>query len=183
MSSLGDTYIEGGDYEYHNGVDKNASDVIINIEGHEMDNEIVSSREIYLNEHPITILKKIRNKNPNRPIIGHININYLYNKFEALKSLFKDKLEVLVVTETKVNESYPTGQFRIEGFVSPFRLDHDNHGGGVIIYVNEVIPCKEIPFHNRPSDIEGILVELNFKRKSGYCWGLTTPKKNTSLTS
>ena len=107
LSSLGDTYIEGEDYENHNGMDKNTSDVIINIEGHEIENKIVSSRKIDLNEDPITILTKIRNKNPNRPIIGHININYIYNKFEALKSLFKDKLDVLVVTETKINESYP----------------------------------------------------------------------------
>ena len=171
LSSLGDTYIEGEDYENHNGMDKNASGVIINIEGHEIENEIVSSREIDLNEDPITILTKIRNKNSNRPIIGHININYLYNKFQALKSLFKDKLDVLVVTETKINESYPTGQFRIEGFVFPFRLDRDNHGGGVIIYVNEGIPCKEIPFHNRPSDMEGIIVELNLKSKKWLLLG------------
>ena len=79
--------------------------------------------------------------------------------------------------ETKINESYPSGQFRIKGCVSPFRLDRNNHGGGVIIYVNEVIPCKEIPFHNRPSDIEGILVELNFKSKKWLLMGTYNPKK------
>ena len=68
LSSLDDAYIEGEDYEYHNGVDKNASDAIINIEGHEIEDEIVSSREFGLNDDSITILTKIRNKNPNIPI-------------------------------------------------------------------------------------------------------------------
>ena len=81
LSSLGDTNIEEEGYVSQNGVDKNASDVIINIEGHEIEKTFGSSREVDLNEDPITILTKIRNKNPSRPIIGHININYLYNKW------------------------------------------------------------------------------------------------------
>ena len=57
------------------------------------------------------ILSDIRRKSLNRPIIGHININLLESKFEALKLLIEDILDVLVVTETKIDALYPTCQF------------------------------------------------------------------------
>ena len=158
------------------GGDKTINDVIIDIERQKSE-ETDNSRDVDLNDDPVTILTKIRKKNPNRPIIGHININFLYSKYEGLKSLIKDKLDVLVVSETKIDESYPAGQFKIEGFASPFRLDRNKHGGGIIIYVNEDIPCKEIPFQNRPNDIEGIFVELNFYKKKWLLFGGYSPKK------
>ena len=29
---------------------------------------------------------------------------------------------------------HPVAQFKIDGFGAPFRLDHNKHGGGVMIY-------------------------------------------------
>ena len=55
-----------------------------------------------IDEDPSKILSLLRNKNLSRPIIGHININFLNSKFEALNSHIKDTLDILVVTETKV---------------------------------------------------------------------------------
>ena len=76
-----------------------------------------------MDEDPSKILSQLRSKTLSRPIIGHININFLEGKFEALKSLIKHTLDIFVVTETKIDESYPTSQFKIEGFGRPFRLD------------------------------------------------------------
>ena len=73
------------------------------------------------------ILSDIRRKNLNRPIIGHINIHFLESKFEALELLIENILDVLVVTETKIEESYPKSQFEINGFRTPFRLDRNKH--------------------------------------------------------
>ena len=105
---------------------------------------------------PSKTLDQSRSKNLSRPIIGHININFLESKFEALKSLIKDTLDIFVVTETKIDESYPTSQFKIEGFGSPFRLDRNKHGGGVMVYIREHLPCKLISFHKKPKDIEAL---------------------------
>ena len=82
----------------------------------------------------------MRRKNINRPIIGHINIICLENKFEADKLLIEDIIDVLVVTETKIDASYPTSQFEINGFGIPFRLDRYKRVGGVMIYVREHLP-------------------------------------------
>ena len=44
-------------------------------------------------------------------------------------------IDVLVISESKLDESFPVGQFRIPGYVSPFRLDRDQHGGGIMVFI------------------------------------------------
>ena len=117
-----------------------------------------------MDEDPSKTLGQFRSKNLRRPIIGHININFLESKFEALKSLIKDTLDIFVVTETKIDEAYPTSQLKFEGFGSPFRLDRNKHGGGVMVYIREYLPCKLIPLHKKPKDI---LFELTLRNKNG----------------
>ena len=61
-------------------------------------------------------LKAIHLKNVNKPMIAHLNINSLRSKFEFLISLSEDKIDVLMISETKLYESFPTNQFMINGF-------------------------------------------------------------------
>ena len=96
------------------------------------------------NYEPNELLNNIRISNVNRLIIGQLNINSLRNKIEALKTIIRGKIDILVITETKLDDTFPTNQFSIDGFSMPFRLDREGGGGGgVIIYVREDIPCRE----------------------------------------
>ena len=61
-------------------------------------------------------LHDVKIKNQDRVIIGHLNINHLVNKFEPLMSLIKDKLAIFLLTETKISESSPTSQFKMDGY-------------------------------------------------------------------
>ena len=63
-----------------------------------------------------TDLTSYRVKNVGEIIIATLNINSIRNKFEELKMLISGNIDVLVVTETKLDDSFPTGQFFIEGF-------------------------------------------------------------------
>ena len=103
------------------------------------DTSITTDSEI---PNPSDIFKKIKLGNANRLVIGHININSLRNKFESLKILIKGNIDILVITESKLDESFPTQQFVIEDFSLPYR--YDRNGGGVMIYVREDIPCREL---------------------------------------
>ena len=44
-----------------------------------------------------------------------------------------------MISETKIDESFPKGNFLIEGFSTPYRLDRDS-GGGIMLYVKADIP-------------------------------------------
>ena len=71
-------------------------------------------------------LKALRLKNFNKLILAHLSINSLRNKFEFLISLIKDNIDILMISETKLDQSFPTNQFMINGFSAPFRLDRNN---------------------------------------------------------
>ena len=62
-------------------------------------------------------IKNLRLRNVNKVVISNININLLLKKFEQLKELM---MYVLVITETKLNDSFPTSQFLMKGLEEPF---------------------------------------------------------------
>ena len=47
---------------------------------------------------------------------------------------------VLMISETRTDESFPAGHFLLPGFSVPYRSDRDSKGGGVLLYVREDIP-------------------------------------------
>ena len=72
-------------------------------------------------------------------IIGQINSNSIRNKFEILKSMLSGVLDILMITETELDDSFPEQQFHIEGYNIPFRLDQNRHGGELLLHVRNNI--------------------------------------------
>ena len=52
-------------------------------------------------------LNEIRQKNPNRIIIAHLNINPIRNKFEILREVLGNKIDILLISETKLGDTFP----------------------------------------------------------------------------
>ena len=117
------------------------------------------------------ILKSTKLKNYNCLVVGHININGLKNKFESLQMLINGNIDIIVIIETKFDESFPSLQFAIEGYAPPFRLDRNINGGGVIIYVREDIPCRELKTHGVEKSVEGIFLEINLRKSKWLLFG------------
>ena len=65
-------------------------------------------------------------------IIGHLNVNSLRNKFAAIDELIKNKIDICLISETKVDESFPNQQFKINGY-KLFRKDRDRFDGGAYV--------------------------------------------------
>ena len=139
-----------------------------------MDEENIS---LHIDENPINLLKKLKLTNINRTIVAHLNINSLRNKFDALKAMISENIDILVITETKLDESFPPSQFEIEGYKIPFRLDRTADGGGVIIYVREDIPCRLLNSHKTIEKLEGIFIEINLRKNKWLLFGGYNPKK------
>ena len=72
-----------------------------------------------------------RLKNPKNVIIGHLNVNSLRNKFTAVEELIKGKIDIGLISETKIDESSPNQQFKINGYKT-IRRDRNSFGGGLI---------------------------------------------------
>ena len=80
----------------------------------------------------------------NRLLIGKLNISSISNKFGQLKLFVLGKVDILIITETKLDSTLPTSQFLIEGYSKPYRFDRNRNGGVVLIYVQEDIPSKHL---------------------------------------
>ena len=59
----------------------------------------------------------------------------------------------------------------IEGFSIPFRFDRNRSGGGVIVYVRDNIPRKQLTKHTLPDDIEGVFIEANLRKIKWLIFG------------
>ena len=94
------------------------------------------------NEEPYFFFNKVRSNNIDRPIIAHLNINFLSQKFEPLKDIVKNRVDILAISEIKLYNSFPMGEFEIEGYSTPIRLGRNCHGGGIFLYVRSDLPCK-----------------------------------------
>ena len=57
----------------------------------------------------------ITTRNANQLIIGHLNIDSLRNKFEMLGDLIKAKIVMFLISETKLDSSFPSGKFVFKG--------------------------------------------------------------------
>ena len=63
----------------------------------------------------------------------------------------------------------------IKGYSEPYRLDRNRNGGGVLIYIREDIPSKNLISHTLPSDIEGLFIELNLRNSKWLLFGTYHP--------
>ena len=81
----------------------------------------------------------------------------------------------MVITETKLDDSFPTNQFNLEVFSTPYRQDRNRFGGCILIYIREGIPNKILSKHTFSNDIEGIFVEINMRKMKWLLFGSYHP--------
>ena len=111
----------------------------------------------------------------NRLLIDNLSINSISNNFDQLKFLVQGKVDIHVITETKLNSTFPTSQILIEGYNEPYRFDRNRNGVDVLIYVRKDIPSKPLTDHKLSHDIEGIFVELNLRKNKWLLFGSYHP--------
>jgi len=104
----------------------------------------------------------LRLKHSNKIIIATLNINSICNKFEQLITIVRNKVDILVITETKLDTSFPESQFLMHGYSKPYRFDRNRNGGGVMIFVREDIPSKLLNFTNS-KNMECLFLEINLR--------------------
>ena len=127
--------------------------------------------------NPGSTLRDLKAKNVDRPVIAHLNINFLESKFEPLKSLVKDNVDILLVSETKLDNSYTSEQFIIDGYSKPIRLDRNCHGGGVLFLIRDDLPCRVLSSHTLPDNVEGIFIEITIRKSKWLIMGAYCPHK------
>ena len=117
----------------------------------------------------------MRKKHFKNLFLGHININSLRNKFDSLLQIVNNNIDILLISETKIDSSFPTAQFNITGYTT-YRRDRNQNGGGNILYVKEDIPSKLLIID---SHFESIFLEINIREKKWLISCCYNPKINS----
>ena len=46
--------------------------------------------------------------------------------------IIKSEIDIFMISETKIDNTFPISQFTMTGYSIPFRLDRTSHGGGIL---------------------------------------------------
>ena len=82
----------------------------------------------------------------------------------------------MVISETKLDDSFPESRFKILEYSSPFRLDRDQNRRGIMVFVHENITAKFLSFEDKP--IEVLFIKPNFRKKKRFVSCSYNPNKN-----
>ena len=110
-------------------------------------------------------LKSIRIRNLNKIVVGHLNITSIRNKFNFITHEVKGSIDILMISETKLDESFPSGQLLLDGYSVPFRFDRNGNGGGILLSIREDTQSKLFSMNN---NIEGFFVEINLRKNKKW---------------
>ena len=145
-----------------------------------------NTNEFFLSESSDTLnddligLSKQRLKYPKNLTIGHLNINSVRNKFSSLQQTVLNKTDILLLSETKIDDSFPNSQFYAEGF-KMYRKDRTKTGGGLLLYVNENLPGKIINSYKFKENSEIIVFEFSVSNKKWLLLGNYRPPSQNDL--
>ena len=89
----------------------------------------------------IDSLFNIRKHHFNKIIMAHVNINSLRNKFDILTINVIKYIDMLMVSKTKLDDTFTYALYHLKDFSNPYRLDRNSHGG-ILVYVKDNIPSN-----------------------------------------
>ena len=91
---------------------------------------------------PFEQLSDFRKRNSQKLMFSHLNVNSVSAKFIDLFQILSEGLtDILFLSETKLDNSFPNAQFAVDGFTC-HRQDRNANGGGLMVYVKEALPHK-----------------------------------------
>ena len=73
-------------------------------------------------------------------------------------------MDVLSISETKLDSSFPNAQFLLPGFHEPLRLDINHRSGGLLIYIKTLL-SKILTKLKLLINVQIIPFEINLRKK------------------
>ena len=120
-------------------------------------------------------LRLNRSKYSKNIIFSYLNINSIRNKFDSVRAAIVNYVDILIAAETKINESFPTAQFAIDGFHKLLKLDATDKSGGLLVYVRPYLPLRQLTNYGISSDIQALAFEINLRKEKWFFLSIYRP--------
>jgi len=105
-------------------------------------------------------LTSIRTKYPMNIITAHININSYRSKFTEVDYMVRNhNIQILAISETKLDHSDNSNLFFIDGYTI-LRADKRKNSGGLLMYISNKIPHRQVPFNSPSPNVEILCSEI-----------------------
>ena len=65
-----------------------------------------------------------------------------------------------MISEIKIDDSFPIANFLIDGFSQPSRIDRNFSGGGIMLYLREDIPSNLLKVEALPREVAYVELKL-----------------------
>ena len=103
------------------------------------------------------------------------------NKVTDLKEIVGYlSLDYLVLSETKLDDSFPSAQFNLPNYEIRARRDRDKNGGGLIEFVKKGLICKKLKIFE-PRESECISSEITVSKRKWLCFSIYRPPSYDNL--
>ena len=121
-------------------------------------------------EQPQSINLDLCNGSPldaNFFIAAHWNINSILTEGrldELIANIRILQANVVILTESKLDQTIPSNTISIPGFHEPLRRDRNRNGGGCLVYISQSLTFKQ-QFHIQSQYFENISVDVRVNNK------------------
>ena len=97
---------------------------------------------VNINKHTFKDLRDVRISYPKKIMAAHLNINSLRYKFDEIKEVLTDNIvDLLIISETKLDESFNDNLFSVDGYKVQ-RRDRNQYGGGLLTFIRSDFPSS-----------------------------------------
>ena len=129
----------------------------------------------------LQILPKLRLEYPRIPLIGYLNIHSLRNNIIDVREMIgRLQLDYFVISETKLDSSFPSAQFHIGDYEIRNRRDRDKSGSGLIEFVKKEIIAKILK-DLETNLSETICTEITISKKRWFCMSVFRPPSSSNI--
>ena len=95
------------------------------------------------------------------------------NKFSDLQKVINRNVDIVSIAETKIEASFPSAQFVLDGYHLPYHMDVTERKGGILVYVKSSIQSLRLTCGNLCDSTQAIPFEINLRKEkwlviSGY---------------
>ena len=108
----------------------------------------------------------------------YLNINSLKNIFEALHHVSNKILDIILLSETRLDDLFPSTQFILSDYGIPYRLDRNSNDARLFLYVCENIHSKFLKVKS-DCNIKSICVEENLRKRKWCINGSYNPNRSS----
>ena len=109
-------------------------------------------------------LKSLSIRNLNKVIVWHLNTNSIRNKFNVLAHQVTGHIDILMISETKLDERFPPGQF-FRRLQCSFSFWQRKKWWWYLLFIREDISSKPLLMSN---NTDGFFIEINLRNKKKW---------------